>query len=166
VTLAEKHDAKTHTAIGDWASAEELILDIRVALLTTVDRDGHFHTRPVQTLKVDADRALWFFTDWSSTKVDELQHDVRLSLGYAEPSKKEYIALTGLGRLIRDSQKAKELWSIEQRAHYPDGAGRRTTRRPTRAHRARGILDRTGKNLVYRCCRYRRGNGNAGRHHW
>jgi general stress protein 26 len=106
---------------GDLAKLGEFILDIRVALLTTVDLDGRFHTRPVQTLKVEADRTLWFFTDWSSPKVDELHHDVRVSLGYADSKKNVYVAVTGSGRLIRDSQKAKELWSIEQRAYYPQG---------------------------------------------
>jgi general stress protein 26 len=111
----------SHSELGDIAKLGELILDIRVALLTTVDRDGRFHTRPVQTLKVEADRTLWFFTDWSSPKVDELRHDVRVSLGYADSTKNVYVAVTGSGRLIRDSQKARELWSIEQRAYYPEG---------------------------------------------
>jgi general stress protein 26 len=106
---------------GDLAKLGELIRDIRIALLTTVDRDGHLHTRPVQTLEVEADRTLWFFTDWRSPKADELHHDVRVSLGYADPGKKVYVAATGSGSLIRDIQKAKQLWSIEQLAYYPDG---------------------------------------------
>jgi general stress protein 26 len=105
----------------DFARLRELILDIRVALLTTVDRDGRFHTRPVQTLEVEDDRTLWFFTDWSSPKVDELHHDMRVSLGYADPANNVYVAVTGSGRLMRDREKAKELWSIEQRAYYPQG---------------------------------------------
>jgi general stress protein 26 len=106
---------------GDRAKVVELIRAIRVALLTTVERDGHFHTRPVQTLQVDADETLWFFTDWSSPKIDELHHDVRVSLGYADPSKNTYVAVSGVASLRRDPQKAKELWSIEQRAYYPRG---------------------------------------------
>jgi general stress protein 26 len=106
---------------GDFAKLGELIRDIRVALLTTVDRGGRFHTRPVQTLQVEADEALWFFTDWSSPKVDELHHDVRVSLGYADPAKNVYVAVSGSGSLHRDIQKAKQLWSIEQRAYYPEG---------------------------------------------
>jgi len=106
---------------GDFAKLGKLIRDIQVALLTTVDRNGRFHTRPVQTLHVEDDRTLWFFTDWSSPKVDEVQHDVRVSLGYADSAKNVYVAVTGSGSLIRDIQKAKELWSIEQRAYYPDG---------------------------------------------
>jgi general stress protein 26 len=110
-----------HSNPGDLAKVSELIRDIRVALLTTVDQDGRFHTRPVQTLQVDAGQTLWFFTDWSSPKVDELHHDVRVSLGYADPAKNVYVAVSGSGRLLRDIQKAKQLWSVEQRAYYPDG---------------------------------------------
>jgi general stress protein 26 len=106
---------------GDFAKLGELIKDIKIALLTTVDRDGGFHTRPVETLQVEDDRTLWFFTDWSSPKVDELHHDVRVSLGYADPAKKVYIAVSGSGSVFRDIQKAKQLWSIEQRAYYPEG---------------------------------------------
>jgi general stress protein 26 len=107
--------------LGDLAKLSELILHIRIALLTTVDPDGGFHTRPIQTMKVEADRTLWFFTDWSSPKVEELYDDARVSLGYADPAKNLYAAVTGSARLIRDSQKAAELWSIEQRAYYPEG---------------------------------------------
>jgi general stress protein 26 len=116
--MPEKMSPSDH---GDFAKLGELIRDIRVALLTTVDRDGGFHTRPVQTLQVEADRTLWFFTDWSSPKVDELHHDVRVSLGYADPTKNVYVAVSGSGSLFRDLQKAKQLWSIEQRAYYPAG---------------------------------------------
>jgi general stress protein 26 len=110
-----------HSNPGDLAKVSELIRDIRIALLTTVDQDGRFHTRPVQTLRVDADRTLWFFTDWSSPKVDELHHDVRVSLGYADPANHVYVAVSGSASLFRDAQKAKQLWSVEQRAYYPDG---------------------------------------------
>lgn len=106
---------------GDWAKLGELIRGIRLALLTTVDDEGRFHTRPVQTLEWEADRTLWFFTDWSSTKVEEIDRDQRLSLGYADPRRNVFVALSGSGMLLRDLQKAKALWSIEQRAYYPAG---------------------------------------------
>jgi general stress protein 26 len=116
--MAEK---MTDSDPGDFAKLGELIRDIRVALLTTVDRDDRLHTRPVQTLEVEADRTLWFFTDWGSPKVDELHHDVRVSLGYADPAKNTYVTVSGSGRLFRDIKKAKQLWSIEQRIYYPEG---------------------------------------------
>ena len=106
---------------GDMARVAELIWSIRIALLTTVDLEGHFHTRPVQTLQVERGEAVWFFTGWGSQKVDELLHDRRVSLGYADPGKRVYLAVSGMASLLRDPKKARELWTAEQRAYYPDG---------------------------------------------
>jgi general stress protein 26 len=114
-------ESAPHSMTGDLAQLLQIISDIRIALLTTVSREGQFHTRPIQTLKIEADATLWFFTDWSSPKVAELDRDVRVGLGYADPTKNVYAALSGEAHLIRDPQKAKELWSIEQRAYYPKG---------------------------------------------
>jgi general stress protein 26 len=106
---------------GELSKLIELVRDIRVALLTTMDREGGFHTRPVQTLQAEVDGTLWFFTDGSSPKADELRHNLRVSLGYADPAKNVYVAISGCGSLLRDVQRAKQLWSIEQRAYYPEG---------------------------------------------
>jgi general stress protein 26 len=111
----------THSHPGDLAKVIELIRGIRIALLTTLDHEGRFHTRPLETLQADCDGTLWFFTDWHSPKASELQQDVRVSLGYANPAKDTYIAISGAGRLFRDPERAKQLWSMGQRAYYPDG---------------------------------------------
>jgi general stress protein 26 len=110
-----------HLMTGDLAELTRIIRDIRIALLTTVGREGQFHTRPVQTLQVEADATLWFLTDWTSPKVAELDQDIRVGLGYSDLAKNAYVAVSGEARLIRDPEKAKELWSIEQRAYYPKG---------------------------------------------
>jgi general stress protein 26 len=114
-------DTKTEPQQGDWIRLGKLIRDIRVGLLTTVDLDGHFHTRPVQTLQLEGLATLWFFTDWSSPKVHEMHQDVRVALGYADPHQHAYVAVSGTATLLRDPHKAKELWGIEQRAYYPEG---------------------------------------------
>lgn len=105
---------------GDSATLSELIRQIEVGLLTTRDAQGHFHTRPVQTLEVEAD-TLWFFTDWSTPKVGELEVQCQVSVGYADVKNHRYVAVSGSAKLLRDPQKAKQLWSAEQLAYYPDG---------------------------------------------
>ncbi len=106
---------------GDFAKLNELILRIRIALLTTADGDGRFHTRPVETLGFEGNEVLWFFTDRKSPKADEVRHDLRVSLGYAEPARHTYVAVTGTATLVHDADKARELWTLEQLAYYPDG---------------------------------------------
>jgi len=117
------HEGTANAEPGDFAKMAALIREIRVGLLTTISRDGQLHTGPVQTLQIDEDQTLWFFTDWSSPKADELRHDVRVSLAYANPAKNVYIAVSGMGAVFQDHEKAKQLWAIEQRAFYPDGPG-------------------------------------------
>jgi general stress protein 26 len=110
-----------HPMDGEFSRIVKLIRKIEIALLTTVDRDGHFHARPVQTLAIERDRSLWFFTDIRSEKAFELTRDVRLGLGYADPKGRRYLAVAGTGRVLRDADKARKLWTVEQRAYYPDG---------------------------------------------
>jgi general stress protein 26 len=106
---------------GDLATLAALIREIRVGLLTTLDPQGHFHTRPVETLEVEGTAALWFFTDWSTPKVGEMQRQSQVSVGYSDVSRNRFVAVSGSARVLRDPEKARRLWSIEQRAYYPDG---------------------------------------------
>ena len=106
---------------GGLARLKELIESVRIGLLTTVDLDGSLHTRPIQTLRCDVDGTLWFFTDHQSPKARELSHDMRVSVGYSDPSKKIYVVVTGRAHILRDEALAAELWSFAQRAWYPKG---------------------------------------------
>ena len=105
---------------GELATVLGLIRRIRIALLTTFDREGALHSRPVQTLRVDDDGTLWFFTDVRSGKADELRADMRLSLGYADTAANCYAVVSGVGTVRRNSHKARELWQVEQLAFYPE----------------------------------------------
>lgn len=106
---------------GGLARLKELIDSIRIGLLTTVGLDGALHTRPVETLRCDIEGTLWFFTDHQSPKANELSRDMRVSVGYSEPSKKIYVTVAGHARILRDEALAAQLWTPSQRAWYPKG---------------------------------------------
>ena len=99
----------------------EMIQDIEVAMLTTVDADGTLRSRPMVTQKTDFDGDLWFFTRADSAKVDEVRRDETVNLSYAAPSKQRYVSVSGTARLVRDRQKAEELWHPFLKAWFPDG---------------------------------------------
>jgi general stress protein 26 len=115
------HESEAPRPAGPLCKVLDLIRQIRVALLTTLDRDGALHTRPVQTLRVEADGTLWFFTDVRSGKADEVRADMRVSLGYADTAAHRYVAVSGVGTVRRDPGRAQELWQVEQLAYYPEG---------------------------------------------
>ena len=99
----------------------ELIRGIRVAMLTTLDEQGNFHSRPMATQEAEFDGTLWFFTRSDSPKVGEIDREHRVNVAYADSHKQHYVSVSGTARLVRDPAKNKELWSPVLKAWFPDG---------------------------------------------
>ncbi len=99
----------------------ELIKDIKVAMLTTVESDGTLHARPLAALHYSCDETLWFFVQIDSAKVSEIDHDTRASVTFSNPSTNSYVAIAGTAEILRDAAKAKELWTPFARAWFPAG---------------------------------------------
>lgn len=97
----------------------DLIDDIKIAMLTTVESNGALHSRPMANQKADDDGALWFFTEKDGTVTRNIRADPKLSLGYA--SSGAYVAVTGRGVMSEDRAKIAELWSEDAAAWFPKG---------------------------------------------
>ena len=102
----------------------ELIKDLGVAMMTTVEPDGTLRSRPMHThLDGDFDGALWFFTKEHSGKVFELDNDRHVNLSYACPKSQKYVSVSGRGRLVQDRARAERLWTPAYKAWFPQGLG-------------------------------------------
>lgn len=106
---------------GDLRKLGELIDDIEVAMLTTRAADGSMVSRPLQTLKLDENGELIFFTGADSHKVQELTDDAAVNLAYAHPGDQRYVSVRGRARMDRDADTIEELWSPVQKVFFPDG---------------------------------------------
>jgi len=65
----------------------ELIKDIDIAMLTTVDEDGTLRSRPMSTQEVEFDGDLWFLTSDDTAKVGEISRENRVNVSYAKLDK-------------------------------------------------------------------------------
>lgn len=108
---------------SDLYTLGKLIDSIETAMLTTHAADGSLVSRPLQTLKIDANGEIIFFTAANSHKVDELTHDAEVNLAYADPSEHRYVSVRGRARMDRDEATIDELWSPVQKVFFPDGKG-------------------------------------------
>lgn len=99
----------------------ELIKDVRIAMLTTAERDGTLRSRPMGTQQVEFDGDLWFFTYADAAKVNEVQQDHHVNVSYAAPDDQRYVSVSGTANLVRDQQKMKELWNPIYKAWFPKG---------------------------------------------
>lgn len=91
-------------------------------MLTTAEADGTLRSRPMATQKPeDFDGELWFFTQASSPKVDEVEGEHEVNVSYADAGSQTYVSVSGRAANVRDRAKAEELWSPAMKAWFPKG---------------------------------------------
>ena len=84
-----------------------MIKGIGSAMMTTED-GGALRARPMVAAQDDFDGNLWFFTHASSHKV-------------TDPSKQDYVSLSGHARLVRDKAAITAHWQESLRTWFPKG---------------------------------------------
>ncbi|GAB3197532.1 general stress protein 26 [Pontibacter aydingkolensis] len=100
----------------------DMIKDVDIAMMTTIDDDGSLRSRPMRTQKAATDGVLWFFTGYESGKSHEIKdNDAHVNLSYAEPDDELYVSVSGRATLTRDKQKIDELWNPTLKAWFPNG---------------------------------------------
>jgi general stress protein 26 len=99
----------------------ELIHGIDVAMLTTQDRTGRLHSRPMLTLRSTAEGALWFFTQGNSHTVDDVQGHHPVNVSYVDSARRRYVSVSGRGRVLKDAARKAELWERRLSEWLPDG---------------------------------------------
>lgn len=99
----------------------ELIKNIKLAMMTTVDADGTLHSRPMATQEKEFDGTLYFLTGKTSHKIQELDHDTHINLAYANPDRNHWVSVAGKASVSRDQNKIDELWSPFHEAWFPEG---------------------------------------------
>lgn len=77
---------------------------------------------PMSTLDADDDGDLWFFSRDDSDKNKDIEQDKRVQLFYANNGSAEFLSVYGTATIIRDKEKAKELWTPIAKAWFEDGA--------------------------------------------
>jgi len=99
----------------------ELIKDIRVGMLTTVEADGCLRSRPMATQETEFDGTLWFLTDVETAKVYEIEREHHVNIAFAHPGEQKYVSVSGMATVSRDRAKVKELWTPMHKAWFPEG---------------------------------------------
>lgn len=108
-------------ASADLRKLGDLLDGIEVAMLTTRAADGSMVSRPLQTLALDVNGELVFFTAADSGKIGELEADPEVNLAYAHPARHCYISVRGRARISRERATIDELWSATQLVFFPQG---------------------------------------------
>lgn len=100
---------------------KELVDDIRICMFCTKVNDIPFRVRPMATLDVDDAGNLWFFSNKSSDKNDEIKDNDIVQLLYARNAASEFLVVTGKAELVYSKEKIDELWTSLAKAWFPEG---------------------------------------------
>lgn len=112
MTANQDHD-------GDARKVAELIKGNRTAMLTTVDPDGTFMSRPMALQEVEFDGDLWFFAERDSRKVQQMSGNPYVNVTISSTS--TWVSLTGTASVVEDDARKQELWNPFVEAWFPDG---------------------------------------------
>ena len=102
-----------------------LIADIEIAMFTTRRADGQLVSRPMATQERVTGTDLWFVTDASSNKLDELEGDPHVNLGYYNMKSREYVSVAGSAIITQDRNMIHELYKPDWKAWFGDEGGDR-----------------------------------------
>ncbi len=101
----------------------KLIDGIEIAMFTTRRADGHLVSRPMATQERITGVDLWFVTDISSNKLDELASDPHINLSYYHVKTREWVSIAGTARITQDRARIKELYKPDWKAWFGDNGG-------------------------------------------
>ncbi len=99
----------------------KIIKDIKYAMLTTTNAEGHLHSRPMTTQQQEFDGALWFIGSRHSATADDIRRQPEVNVGYSDAGKGDYVSLSGRAELVEDRAKLEELWSETNKAWFEGG---------------------------------------------
>jgi general stress protein 26 len=103
----------------------DLIGGIEIAMFTTRRPDGHQVSRPMATQERVTGTDLWFVTDVSSNKLDELKSDPHVNLAYYNVKTREWVSVAGTAHVTQDRNLIKELYKPDWKAWFGDEGGDR-----------------------------------------
>lgn len=114
-------DKQTLTRKQASDKIKELAKKADTCLFTTSLTRLPLTTRPMSTRDVDENGCIWFFSRRDSNKNNEITQDNRVQLFYANFSNAEYLSIYGKATIIKDVDKAKELWSAFAKTWFNKG---------------------------------------------
>ena len=122
VMQANRDEVSTERKLEDLY---DLIDGIQVAMMTTRRPDGRLVSRAMQTQERRAGADLWFVTDVSADKLDELALDPNVNLAYYKDRTREWVSVSGRAILTQDRDLIRGLYKPDWKAWFPDQGGER-----------------------------------------
>jgi general stress protein 26 len=106
---------------GDIDRVWTLIDEIPVAMVVTHEGQGqHMRARPMAMRPAREEGAIYFLTDVDAPKAEEIRRNESICLALADNKSQKYVSIAGHAEIIDDRERVKQIWSIYDKAFWPD----------------------------------------------
>lgn len=96
----------------------DLIEGIEIAMFTTRRPDGSLVSRPMATQHHAEGADLWFVTDLTTHKLEELRFDSHVNISYYKDRTREWVSVSGTARVSQEREKIRQLWRPDWKAWF------------------------------------------------
>lgn len=108
-----------HTAQAEGQKKiAEIIKDIRIAMLVTIDGRGLPNSRPMATQGNEFTGTLWFFTDKNAPKVRDIANNPSVNVVYVKTASESYLSVIGTADIDHDRDRMRAMWSDWMKAWF------------------------------------------------
>ncbi|MBO9701103.1 MAG: pyridoxamine 5'-phosphate oxidase family protein [Sporocytophaga sp.] len=104
-----------------YTELHDMIKDIKIAMLTTVESNGCLRSVPMTTMQTECEGLVWFFTNFDSQKVEDIRINNCINVTYSDVHKNVFVSVTGKAEVVKDPLKMQELWKPVLTAYFPNG---------------------------------------------
>jgi general stress protein 26 len=105
------------------AGGLELVEKSKICLLGTNGEDGFPNIKAMLNLKHEGLKKVWFSTNTSSRRVQQILKDDRACVYYVDETNFKGLMLTGIIEVLQDLESRKMLWAEGAEVYYPMGVG-------------------------------------------
>lgn len=99
----------------------EIIGDVRVAMLTTLDEQHRLTSRPMSVQEVESSGTIWFFTTMAGQLMSDVNAEANVNLTFAGKGKSEFLSVSGRAEAVVDRLKMESLWHPSLKVWFKDG---------------------------------------------
>lgn len=76
--------------------------------------------RPMAMRPAQEEGAIYFLTDVDAPKAAEVWRNHAICLTLSDNRRQKYLSITGHAKIIDDTERVKEIWSVYDKAFWPD----------------------------------------------
>ncbi|MFZ6656421.1 pyridoxamine 5'-phosphate oxidase family protein [Undibacterium sp. TJN19] len=99
----------------------DMIKDVKFGMLTTVDENRQLSSRPLTSQQVDASGNIWFFISDEATFLNAVRQNPEVNASFSNVDDSLYVSISGRAQVLRNRQKAEELWNVMAKPWFPSG---------------------------------------------